>query len=461
VYSRCSFDPHTLGKDVRGLGLCKHRRGVVIEERDIHVPMRDGVRLVADIFRPDEGNGPVPVLLTRTPYGRKMLSGALAVAPRVTDGFAVMVQDCRGRFDSEGEWEYVRCEVDDGYDTVEWAAAQPWSNGRIDMFGASYMANVQWMAAIARPPHLEVLAPECCPADYWTGNFENGVFRLELRMSWTVSVVAAMAKEWRMRDPRLAELRDAAIESANAMETGNLDAVATAGERSNAILRSIFLHRPLNDGQLWEGRATWLDGLFEHERRTDAYWQRINPSTYYDVLDLPAIHVAGWYDIHVVGTLNNYTEMCRQAPTERARQGQRLVVGPWGHWSPQSSTVGDVDFGPVATFDTVSMRRAWFQHWRQDRSAPTWAPVQIFVMGENTWRSEQEWPLARTQYTSWYLHAGGSLNTEAPASDETSDEFLYNRGDPVPSIGGQLLSAGDPAAPRDQRPTFDRNDVVL
>src|SRR6516164_9541374 len=147
-------------------------------ERDVMVPMRDGVCLGTDIWRPRRQE-PVPVLVSRTPYSKDMIALTSAPEDLAVAGFDVVLQDCRGRFSSEGNWGYVHCEVDDGYDTVEWAAAQSWANGRVGMFGASYMGYTQWLAAVARPPHLEVMAPECCAADYWVASFDpGGTFRL-------------------------------------------------------------------------------------------------------------------------------------------------------------------------------------------------------------------------------------------------------------------------------------------
>ena len=187
----------------------------------------------------------------------------------------------------------------------------------------------------------------------------------------------------------------------------------------------------------------------------------MNPASHYAALDLPAVHVGGWYDIHLEGILANYVGMRRQAPTERARRGQRLVVGPWSHWSPQSGVVGDVDFGPGAAFDVTAMRIDWFKHWLQDGPAPDWAPVRLFVMGENVWRDEQEWPLARTVYTPWHLRAGGGLGPEAPDADEAADHFTYDPRDPVPTLGGKLLGSGEVAGPFDQRPVEGRADVLV
>ena len=180
----------------------------------------------------------------------------------------------------------------------------------------------------------------------------------------------------------------------------------------------MFRTRPIQDNKLWHGRATWLDEIFDHEDRADSNWRRLNPTTHYADLDLPAIHVGGWYDVHLAGILQNFTGMRRQAPTGRSRHAQRLVVGRWAHWTPLVPVVGDLDFGPDATFNPTRMRIDWFRHWLQDGPEPDWAPVRIFVMGDNKWRDEQEWPLARTQYTPWYLGPAGLLGPSEPGEAE-------------------------------------------
>src|ERR1700761_4700464 len=433
----------------------------VIEERKVGVTMRDGTRLEADVWRPDTTQ-PVPVLVCRTPYGRQMVELTSAPAELAAAGFAVVLQDCRGRFGSQGEWVYVHSEVNDGYDTVEWAAAQPWSNGRGGVFGASYMGYTQWLAAVTRPPHLVAMLPECCPADYWSASFGpggGGAVRLSLRMGWTAAGLASMAPQWGIEDPQLDEVREAGLAVRDALASGDLAAVRPAKLRAAQVLDDVYRIRPMLGNPLWHDRATWLDEIFEHEQRDDANWRRVNPATHYDVLDLPAIHIGGWYDIHLDGILANFTGMRRQAPTERARQAQRLVVGPWAHWLPTSSVVGSIDFGPAAVLDTTALRRDWFSTWLQDGPDPGLAPVRLFVMGENAWRDEQEWPLARTRYTPWYLQQDGGLSPDGPAGS-APDEFRHDPADPVPTVGGRLLGLGEFAGPYDQRAVGERADVL-
>jgi putative CocE/NonD family hydrolase len=430
-------------------------------ERNVRVPMRDGVELAADLWLPRSG-GPAPTLVTRTPYGRTVTAQMAPPDALAEAGFAVVVQDCRGRFDSDGEWTYVHADVDDGYDTVEWAAAQSWSNGKVATFGASYMGYTQWLAAITHPPHLVTMIPECCAADYWVASFDSGgAFRLSLRLGWTASVVASMAQAWGIDDPVLRQIMKASIALRTAMVSGDRQAEEAARDQVKAVLDGVFATRPIKNNPLWRGRATWLREIFEHEARSDSNWRAVNPSSHYGALDLPAVHVGGWYDIHLAGILDNYVGMRRQAPTERARNGQRLIVGPWPHWTPQSGLVGEVDFGAEATLDVMALRLDWFRHWLQGRPEPDLPPVRLFVMGENRWRDEQEWPLARTVYTPWHLRVGGGLGPAAPGGAEAPDQFTYDPRDPVPTLGGRLLGSGEVAGPFDQRPNESRPDVLV
>ncbi|QUQ68855.1 CocE/NonD family hydrolase [Kutzneria sp. CA-103260] len=433
--------------------------GIVVEH-GLRVPMRDGACLLTDVWRPATDE-PLPALLFRTPYGDQVVRAA-SPERLATEGFAVVAQHCRGRFGSEGEWIYVHSDVEDGFDAVEWAAAQPWCNGRVGMFGASYSGNTQWLAAQARPPHLVAIAPEACAADYWEGMFDSGgAFRLALRLGWTVFVVAAMAAEWGIQDDELANLRELSAESYDAAQSDDPNRLDRIRRRLRAAVEKVLRRRPIRDNPLWHGRATWLDELFEHESRTDSHWLRVNPTTHYGAIDLPALHIGSWYDIHLGATLRHYTGMRRQAPTERARQGQRLLIGPWDHWHPGNSTVGDIAFGTDAAIDLAQVRANWFREQLCDEPAANRPPVRIFVMGSNVWRDEREWPLARTEYTRWYLRSDGRLLPEPPADDHDVDRFTFDPADPVPTLGGRLLGAGgEQPGPLDQRAVGERDDLL-
>ena len=312
----------------------------VIHERSVAVAMRDGVRLFADVRRPDTEQ-PVPVLLMRTPYNRALLAAGFPLDRMVEAGFGVVLQDCRGCFESEGQWSYVRGDVEDGYDTVEWAAREPWSNGRVGMFGPSYMGNTQWMAAISGAPQLEVIAPACCPADLWTGAFDTGgAFRLGLRVSWAAGLLASMASQWGIEDARLARLSAATLDLVIAEFNGDDETAADAASRARDVLEPLYGERPVGSSDLWQKRVAVVDELAEHESRSDSWWRRVAPSTYYGVLDLPALHVGGWYDIHLGGTLANFGGMRRQAPTsagEGRAAPRRRALGPL---APGPHTVG-------------------------------------------------------------------------------------------------------------------------
>lgn len=439
----------------------------LLVERGVMVPMRDGVRLATDVWRPATTE-PVPALVSRTPYGKAALELMAPPDALAAAGFAVLLQDCRGRFDSEGEWRPIEVEGDDGYDTVEWAASRPWSNGRVGMFGASYMGYTQWQAAAARPPHLAAILPETASSDYWDVAFgPGGAYRLANRLGWAALVASDYAHRHGIDDPLLAALDEVRAE----FPLGRpVDPVAYA-QRIGEVADPLLSLRPLRRMPPLERTAPWYQGYFEHERRDDPYYLGLNPSSHFTRIGLPAIHVGGWYDIQLGTTFEAYLGMRDRAATEEARRSQRLIVGPWPHWSIWSPVVGEVDFGPEAVLDAQALRLEWFGHWLAGRPAPLLdgPPIRLFVMGENVWRDEWEWPLARTRWTSWHLRGGGSANTAAgdgrldpePPGDEPADRFLYDPRDPVPTCGGRLLGVtGTRPGAFDQREVERRADVL-
>lgn len=399
--------------------------------------MRDGTVLLADIYRPDVTE-PVPVIVSRTPYDRTLpLVPPAAVDPEVAvgAGFALVCQDTRGRHGSEGTFYPFFNEGIDGYDTVEWAAAQPWSSGAIGMAGRSYAAATQWLAAAEQPPHLRAIAPVVTGSNYYDGwIYQGGAFQLGFNLFW----VHMMSK-------------------------------------SRARLDDQYRHLPLNEAPLLrEGEAGpfYLDWLAHPT--DDEYWRALAPNRRYPQIHVPAYNVGGWFDIFLAGTLENFVRMRSEGGSDCARAGQRLVIGPWSH----GSTYGpypDHSFEHFAPDDHVDLAEAqlhFFDLHLKERPGglDRESPVRIFVMGENRWREEDEWPLGRARPVRWFFHSegdaaarAGSLSLEEP-TDEPQDKFVYDPRDPAPTVGGptslpaRLLRSN--SGPLDQSKLEERPDVL-
>ncbi|PKB85801.1 MAG: hypothetical protein BZY86_00720 [SAR202 cluster bacterium MP-NPac-SRR3961935-G1] len=429
-------------------------------ESDVTVTMRDGVTLYADIYRP-EGDGSFPTILQRTPYDKTNALSATMLDPirSAKAGFAVVIQDTRGRFASEGEFYAFRDDIDDGYDTVEWAAAQAWSNGNVGMYGASYVGATQWLAAASRPPHLKAIAPTVTASNYHNGwTYQGGAFELGFNMSWT-----------------LLQLTLANFKNVSGVQD-------VPRERRGQLMHAVdnmtegFDFLPTKDfPELDSGLAKYYYDWLAHPD-FDEYWQKLCIEDRHSEIEVPAMHTGGWYDIFLGGTIRNYLGMKESGANETARSGQRLVIGPWAHGARGSTMVGRHYFGimadPAAT-DIDGMHLRWFDHWLNDgkNGITEEAPVRIFVMGDDVWREEQEWPLARAQESKYYLHSGGkanstngdgSLGTDGPQA-EPPDVFLYNPADPVPTTGGALCCNPYYAAngAYDQNEVEERQDVLV
>ena len=429
-------------------------------ESDVAVTMRDGVTLYADIYRP-EGDGSFPTILQRTPYDKTNALSATMLDPirSAKAGFAVVIQDTRGRFASEGEFYAFRDDIDDGYDTVEWAAAQAWSNGNVGMYGASYVGATQWLAAASRPPHLKAIAPTVTASNYHDGwTYQGGAFELGFNMSWT-----------------LLQLTLANFKNVSGVQD-------VPRERRGQLMHAVdnmtegFDFLPTKDfPELDSGLAKYYYDWLAHPD-FDEYWQKLCIEDRHSEIEVPAMHTGGWYDIFLGGTIRNYLGMKESGANETARSGQRLVIGPWAHGARGSTMVGRHYFGimadPAAT-DIDGMHLRWFDHWLNDgkNGITEEAPVRIFVMGDDVWREEQEWPLARAQESKYYLHSGGkanstngdgSLGTDCPQA-EPPDVFLYNPADPVPTTGGALCCNPYYAAngAYDQNEVEERQDVLV
>ena len=427
----------------------------VVRDDDLAMTTRDGVVLRADAYRP-EAPGPYPVLVRRTPYGKRsndLAAGFSEAHYFASHGYLVVVQDTRGRFTSEGAWYPFIYEARDGYDTIEWAAALPGSSGTVGTFGQSYGAIAQYLAATQRPPHLRT----CIPVSAYQLTFENYWYNAgALELSWLLSYFVNMAE-----DVLAAEGDHASI-----AELARLK--ADPAVRFSALTEDALRHLPLRDWIDRLGRgAPFLADILWHA--TDGpYWWATDLSRQLFNISVPMLHFGSWYDIANRDTPLYFTGLRSSALD--ARDGHALGMGPWAHQlpfsQPTSGGTGDIDFGPEAAISLVDIERQWFDHFlKADGAGLPCPPVRVFVMGENRWRDEQQWPLARTDYTAYYLHSGGSANTlngdgilsaEAPA-DESADHYRYDPDRPVPTAGGRFVGGGV----ADQRKNQSRADVLV
>ncbi len=429
-------------------------------ETNIAVAMRDGVTLYADIYRPD-GEGLYPTILQRTPYDKtnSLTNTMLDPIRAAKAGFAVVIQDTRGRHASEGEFYAFRDDIDDGYDTVEWAAAQPWSNGKVGMYGASYVGATQWLAATSRPPHLVTIVPTVTASNYHDGwTYQGGAFELGFNMSWTLLQLT------------LANFKNVSTVQ-NVPEERRSDLIHDVDNMTEG-----FSYLPTKDFPgLDSGLAKYYYDWLAHPD-FDEYWKRLSIEEHHSEINVPALHFGGWYDIFLGGTIRNYLGMKKSGANETARNRQRLIIGPWVHGARGTTMAGQHYFGimaDAAAIDVDGVHLRWFDHWLNDANNGSVddAPVRIFVMGDDAWRDEQEWPLARAVETKYYLHSSGkanskhgdgSLSTVSPQS-EAPDVYLYNPDNPVPTTGGALCCNPYFAAngAYDQNAVEERQDVLV
>lgn len=412
--------------------------GLVVEPGVI-IPMRDAGRHRADVYRPDV-SAPLPVLLMRLPYGRAIASTVSYAHPTwyARHGYVVVVQDTGGRGESNGNFYPLRWEGVDGYDSVEWAAQQPWSNGRVGMYGFSYQGAAQLLAAAQRPPHLVAIAPAMHGGDAYHGWFsQGGAFKLEFPVNWAVQLSRDTARRSGQAD------REAALVQAWPAAPG-------------------YHHLPLGAHPLLPpDLAPYYHDWLQHEADDD-YWAKLTPWTRApSLIEIPALHVAGWYDYFLTGTLAGFEALRAGAGTPEAQANQRLVVGPWVHL-PWTRLVGERDFGPAADSPIDALTVRWFDHWLKGLDSGLLAepPVRLFVMGEDRWRDFDAWPPAGVEPTPFYLRGAGRANSlsgdgalsPTPPEAEPPDVYVYDPRLPTPSpLPG----------PTDQRPAENRLDTLV
>jgi putative CocE/NonD family hydrolase len=410
--------------------------------------MRDGTLLRADIYRP-KTEGTFPVLLQRTPYDKTGSSSfSLRAAAR---GFVVIVQDVRGRYTSDGEWYPFKHESDDGYDTVEWAASLPYSDGRVGMFGGSYVGATQMLAAIAQPPHLAGICPVVTASNYHDGwTYQGGAFEQWFNESWT----SGLAQDTLNRSVR--------------NHTNALNGIWNLPLTAYPLFE---LPPTTRESDLTGSLAPYFLDWLAHPDY-DEYWKGWSIEEHYSDIKVPMLTVAAWYDIFLGGSLRNYVGVKLHGGSDAARRGQRLLVTIGGH-AGSGAKVGDLDFGPSANFEENDVILSWYDHLFKNAANEfaTEKPVRIFVMGANQWRDENDWPLPRTHPERYLLHSGGkansvsgdgTLSTAAPRA-EPPDHYAYDPANPAPTVGGPLCcdSSHLKPGPRDQRPVEARDDVLV
>ena len=411
--------------------------------RDLTFAARDGTLLASDVYLP-KGEGPFPALLERTPYTKENSPEMQVGAPAffASHGYAVVLQDVRGRFKSGGKfipfhddgWGPNR----DGYDTVEWIATQPWSNGKVGTIGGSYAGVTQYRMAPTRPPHLRAMYVRESSANYrdeWV--YHGGAFELGFMMPWTL--------RWTLNN--LANL-------AGGEEYARRKGILEAGL---AEMDSWYRQLPIYPNPLAAGLDDWFNDLLANPDDGPFWWQWNIDQKFHEI-ETPMAHIGGWFDIFMIGTIKNFVGARVYARTPEARAAQRLIIGPWIHgpWNMLLSKQGEVDFGPESIRDYNTLRLPWFDHWLKgaENGVLDEAPVQLFVMGENKWRSANEYPLANTRETNWYLRDHGALSAAASAGAEQADGYVYDPYDPVLTRGGATLSLD--GGSYDQRPVEER-----
>lgn len=415
-----------------GTGAVSQPGFAVMVERDWMIPMRDGVRLATDLYRP-ETRETVPLILIRTPYQKTMIELTARFYARL--GYAVAVQDCRGRFKSEGVWEPFVNEAHDGFDTIEFLASQPFCSGKVGMIGGSYLGWVQWWAAREKPPHLVTIIPNVSPPDpLYNIPYEYGVFFL-LGAIWWAEVVESEAT---------ADLSGAVL--------------TRIGERKYTKLLKTLPVIDL-DKKIFGHENTFWRKWIEHPMQ-DEYWDRASFHDRLCQVKIPVFHQSGWFDGDGIGTKLNYLAM-----RDCGHPFQKLVLGPWGHTDTAVRSDGERDFGPRAIIDLQTEYLRWFDRWLKgvENGIDKEPLVRLFVMGDNRWLEGERYPLPGTKMRPYYfssqrgangLEGDGILVVEPPKKKGAHDAFVYDPEDPTPNpyfYEAPETNPGDSPMPEEER----------
>ena len=425
----------------------------VVEEKNVSALMRDGTTLKADIYRPD-AQGRFPTIVTRTAYNKGRTDNpyyknrGLNLAAR---GYVYVAQDIRGTYASEGE--FFPCtfradhhDTEDGYDTIEWAASLPWSTGKVGTVGSSYDGWTQWELAHARPPHLAAMIPQAISASTLDQEM-SGVLRLGQSLRW---LACNLAPDQIVRDD------------------------VPWGPRTWGDAGKLWTER---DREKWTWFLPLMEipddafyGMGDHWRKwlADRGTDNFDFLTKLRKIEVPAFITTSWFD-QQVNALKLFSGMSKDAASETARNETRIMVGPWRHTGDDwDRTVGQVDFGPEAERDFYETVDQWFSYWLKgdDTGIQNWPRAQIFVMGANRWRTEDEWPLPNTKYTDYFFHSAGNANTvagdgvlsQAPPNESPPDKYVYDPRDPAMTM---FPASGGTHIPMDQRPLDGRQDILI
>lgn len=444
--------------------------GVVVE-KDVKIPMRDGVRLAADLYRPARGVAPAPgrfpALLTRTPYDKNGAKGeGQYYASR---GYVVVANDVRGRYASEGTWRLIADDPQDGFDVVEWIARQEWSDGKVGTFGTSYPGGTQHALAEMNPPHLTAMVPiDAVSNCAVSGMRHGGAFELRF-MNWIFQIGAPNSRA-ALANPAL---RQALTESGRRIRE-HADSLPV--RPGNSPLRVV----PEYEAWLVEAMRSGPESPFWHIKGMSVV------DHVADYADVPVLHVTGWYDSWTRQVTMNY-----EALSKAKKSPQRLVIGPWVHGSQGSNVAGEVEFTREAAIDLLGFRLRWYDRWLrgEKNGVDDDPPVWLYIMGTGddrrskagrlqhggAWRAEREWPPARSRAMTLYLQPDGSLSGSAPSLESSSTTYTFDPRHPVPTIGGNIssnqglmTSGGYDQRPRDDThaagnrlPLSERRDVLV
>jgi putative CocE/NonD family hydrolase len=404
-------------------------------DENVMIPLRDGTKLAADIYRPGE-EGRYPVILVRTPYGKgkKEHKYDLQGGIFASHGFVTIIQDVRGRYDSEGEWYPFINEAFDGVDTLKWARDQAWSSGKVGMFGLSYFGSTQWLASPYDNTGLATLVPVVTSQSTYGLWMTNGVLKFNQTLIW------------------------------HHLHKGKEEISYNEAELEKALM-----HLPLIEADdVLGGDIPAYNDWIRHPVPGD-FWEPMNVDDKIDQVKVPALLMAGWNDPFLVNMLEDYDRILTGGGGPLARKSQ-IVIGPWIHGT--DTKFDDLDYGKASRFmGQIGTMLRWYDHWLKgiENGVAEELPVKLFVMGKNEWRSEKEWPLKRTTYMNYYLHGKGRANSdqgdgrltlELPGQEQ-NDVFIYDPADPVPTMGGALVYDNVGIGPVDQRPIETRPDVLI